>query len=125
MKEDFEKIERDIERKFVERPLMVEGIEGKEEIAENKEEKEAREEIIRELERDVLSAQARTRAQKQAADIRNQSEQDKIQRLLELAQTEGLAYAVEVAKKTDNPLLLDKFHDALVEDKIFKKYLQK
>jgi hypothetical protein len=125
MEKGFEKIEKDIESKFTERPLMVEGVEGKEEITENKEKKEAREEIVRELEKSALPARAKTQAQKQADDIRDQSEQGKVQRLLELAQTQGLAYAVEVVKKMDSPLLLDKFHDALVEDKIFKKYLQK
>ncbi|MCK4354863.1 hypothetical protein KAW43_00730 [Candidatus Parcubacteria bacterium] len=125
MEKGFEKIEKDIESKFAERPLMVEGVEGKEEITENKEEKEAREEIVRELKKSALPQRAKTQAQKQADDIQDQSEQGKVQRLLELAQTQGLAYAVEVVKKMNSPLLLDKFHDALVEDKIFKKYLQK
>lgn len=127
MEQSFEKEEKGVEEKFAERPstVRVEGIEGTREKEADKEERETREEIAAELEKVKLSPQAKAQTQKQADDIQKESEQGKIQRLLEMAEEQGLAYAVEVAKKMDNPLLLDKFHDILAENKLFKKYLNK
>jgi hypothetical protein len=123
----FEKKEKEIEEKFAEQPsiIKIEGVEGAREVKENKEEKEAREEIAKELEKVKLSPQIKTQTQKQADDIKDESEQGKVERLLEIAETQGLVYAVEVAKKMDSPLLLDKFHDVLAQNKLFKKYLDK
>lgn len=42
-------------------------------------------------------------------------ESKKIEHLLGLAQTKGLNFAVDVAKKTQDACLLDLFHDKLVE----------
>ena len=127
MEQGFEKKEKEIEEKFVEQPSMVnvEGIEDTREIEGGKEEKETQKEIAAELEKVKLSPQEKAQTQKQADDIQDESEQGKIQRLLEITETQGLAYAVEVAKKMDSALILDKFHDAVVENKLFKKYLEK
>ena len=127
MEQGFEKKEKEIKEKFAEHPSTVEtgGVESTREIEGDKEKEKTREEIAAELEKVKLSPQAKTQTQKQADDIKKESEQGKIQRLLEMAETQGLAYAVEVAKKMDSPLLLDKFHDVLAENKLFKKYLNK
>lgn len=119
--------EKDIEKKFAEQPSMVEveGIEDAREKEGDKEERETREEIAAELEKVKLSPQAKAQTQKQADDMQKESEQGKVQRLLEITEEQGLVYAVEVAKKMNNHLLLDKFHDALVENKLFRKYLEK
>ncbi|MDD5750760.1 MAG: hypothetical protein PHU56_03940 [Candidatus Pacebacteria bacterium] len=42
----------------------------------------------------------------------------KIEHLLNLAQTKGVDFAIEVAKKTDDACLLDLLHDKLVEQKM-------
>jgi len=42
----------------------------------------------------------------------------KIEHLLSLAQTKGINFAIEVAKKTEDACLLDLFHDKLVEKKL-------
>lgn len=127
MEQGFGKEEKGIEKKFAEQPSMVEveGIEGTREKEGDKEKRETREEIAAELEKVKLSPQAKAQTQKQADDMQKESEQGKVQRLLEITEEQGLVYAVEVAKKMNNHLLLDKFHDALVENKLFRKYLDK
>ena len=42
----------------------------------------------------------------------------KIEHLISLAQKHSVAFAIEVAKKTDDACLLDLFHDKLVEQKL-------
>lgn len=42
----------------------------------------------------------------------------KIEHLVGLAQKHSVAFAIEVAKKTDDACLLDLFHDKLVEQKL-------
>lgn len=42
----------------------------------------------------------------------------KIEHLLGLAQSKGVDFAIEVAKKTNDACLLDLFHDKLVEKKL-------
>lgn len=127
MDKGFEKIEKEIEKRFVERGSMIdiESIEGATETRENQETRQAREEIAAELEKEPLTAAAEGQARRQAEEMQSETEQGKIQRLLEIAETRGLAFAVETAKKMNDFALLDKFHDALVENQLFKKYLNK
>ena len=105
--------------------INIEGVESNREAQENKDRAEARQEIIREIEKTGLGPEETGQAAKQADDIKDETEQEQIQRLLELAEARGLVFAVETARKMNNHLLLDKFHDALVEDRIFRKYLNK
>jgi disulfide oxidoreductase YuzD len=127
MEQGFATIEKRLERKFVERPLMVRDvdIDDKQEFMESNEERQARAEIARELEKDRLSLPVKMQARMVADDIQEQSIERRVQKLMELADVQGLSFAVEVAKKMNDSLLLDKFYDALVEDKLFKGYLDK
>jgi imidazoleglycerol phosphate synthase glutamine amidotransferase subunit HisH len=82
MEQGFAKIEKGIERKFVERPLMVEGVGDKQEFMESKEKRQAREEIAEELEKDRLSLPVKVQARMVAGDIQEESIERRIQRLM-------------------------------------------
>jgi len=62
-----------------------------------------------------------TEAEKQADKLRDvQHEGRKIEQLLSLAQDKGVDFAVNVAKKTNDPTLLDLLHDKIVEKGLHK-----
>ena len=129
MEEFDKKIEKEPGQEYREEISPKETIEEKEEVLEKKElteqEKEERKEMEKEIEKVKLSPQAKVQAQKQADDIKKGTVQGKIQHLLDLAQSQGLAYAVEVVRKMDDPYLLDLFHDILAKEGLFKKFLEK
>ena len=123
-----EKIEKEAEKGY-EKPSFSEIREAEGEILEGKElgheKKKLREELEKEIEKVQLSPQARVQAQKEAEEIKKQTVQGKIRHLLDLAQAQGLAYAVEVARKMNDPYLLDLFHDTLAKEGLFKKFLKR
>ena len=129
MEEFDKKIEKEPGKEYREEISPKETIEEREEVLEKKEltekEKETRKEMEKEIEKVKLSPQAKVQAQKQAEDIKKGTVQGKIQHLLDLAQAQGLAYAVEVVRKMNDPYLLDLFHDTLAEEGRFKKFLEK
>ena len=129
MEQDIEKIEKEPGKEYREEISPKETIEKRGEVLEKEEstekEKEIRKELEKEIEKVKLSSQTKIQAQKQAEDIKKGTVQGKIQHLLDLAQTQGLAYAVEVVKKMNDPYLLDLFHDTLAEEGRFKKFLEK
>lgn len=87
-------------------------------------EKEEMEKLKREIEREKLPYEAKIEIEKEAEIIKRKTTQGKIKHLLDLAQARGLAYAVEVAKKMDDPYLLDIFHDILAKEGLYKKFLK-
>ena len=129
MEQDFEKIEKEPKEEYREKLPVSEPEEGKKEILERKEITEEKEKVRQELEKEIekikLSPQTKIQAQKQADELKKQTAQGKIQHLLDLAQSDGLAYAVEVVRKMNDPYLLDRFHDTLTKNGLFKKFLQK
>ena len=125
MERIFEKREKRIERKFIERPLMVRGVGDNQDFMESNEERQARAELAKELEKDRLSLPVKVQARMVADDIQEQSIERKVEKLMELADAQGVAFAVEVAEKINDSLLMDKFYDALIQDNLFRKYLNK
>lgn len=55
--------------------------------------------------------------------IRAESKERQIQLLTDLAFEKGIPHAIEVAKRLENPYLLDEFHDALV-DELYNKLIE-
>lgn len=49
----------------------------------------------------------------------------KIKELLDIGEKKGLVYAIERAKRSNDPFLLDVFHDILAKDGNYKKILKK
>ena len=129
MEEINKKIEKETREEYREKPSFAESAEGKEEILEKKElteeESKTRRELEKEIEKIKLSPQTNVQAQKQADEMKKQTAQGKIQHLLDLAQSNGVAYAVEVARKLNDAYLLDLFHDTLAKQGLFKKFLKK
>lgn len=57
--------------------------------------------------------------------ILNGEEIEKIKKLFVIAYEKDLYYATEVCKSLDDPFLLDLFHDILVRDGFYKKFIKK
>ena len=57
-----------------------------------------------------------------AQDIKTAGQDEKIKKLLLVAEQKGVVYAVSVAKKMDDPHVLDVFHDALAAQGFYKKF---
>lgn len=124
---DFEKIEKDIEREHPEKEADFEIEKETEQEITGEELLEERKKIKMEMEKEIekikISPQVKTQAQQQADDMKKQTVEGKIKHLLELAQTQGLAYSVEVAKKMNDAYLLDLYHDELAKEGRYKKFL--
>lgn len=69
---------------------------------------------------DSLKMQAAVHAQ----SIRSLDEEKKIKKLIDLAKVKGVVYAVNVAKKMDDPYVLDMLHDILAKEGYYKKFTQ-
>mgnify|MGYP001591175717 CR=1 FL=1 len=93
-----------------------EVIEKKEELT-NEEINGLREEI----EKTNLDESLASQVEEQAQNIKSLKNDQKIKKLLEIADDKGVVYAVNVAKKMDDPYILDTFHDALLEKGYYKK----
>lgn len=53
---------------------------------------------------------------KKAKEIKTEEKERQIQLLTDLAFEKGVVHATEVAKKLDDPYILDEFHDTLVDE---------
>lgn len=62
--------------------------------------------------------------QQQVGEIADLAEPDKLTHLKSVALKHGVAKAVKVAQKINNPWLLDKFHDMIMDDPELKKQLE-
>lgn len=114
----------------LETPLTKEKpIKFEEEIAEVKERaeelktKEVRQ-IRDQIEKTDLDDQLKIQAATQAQSIKQLDEEKKIKKLLALAKSKGVIYAVNVAKKMDDPYVLDLLHDILAQEGYYKKFIK-
>ena len=71
-----------------------------------------------------LDDNLKIQAQSHAQQIKSLEEEEKLKHLLEIARSKGVIYAVNVAKKMDDPYVLDKFHDMLTEKGMYKKFMK-
>lgn len=97
------------------------------EVLERKElterEKQEREMLKQEIEKTGLLLKSQPQAIRQSAKIKMQSNtQGQIKYLLVLAQTKGLCFAIQTAKQTKDPYLIDLFHDILAKQGLYKKF---
>ena len=53
---------------------------------------------------------------KKAKELKGEKKERQIQLLTDLAFEKGVSHATEVAKKLDDPFILDEFHDTLVDE---------
>lgn len=111
--------------------------EGRERIsAEEKEELEKRElppeeeeaihqQLRKEIEMMELSEELKAEAAQKAKKIEFLGEKEKMKRLIEIARERGVVFSVGVAKDMNDPYVLDTFHDLLVKEGFYKKFLKK
>ncbi len=118
-----------IEKKSEEVYPTGEPIEVASEIKENieKEEKLTSEEIQElrgKIEEADLDDDLKTQVQSHANDLNTLEEESKLKKLLEIANIKGVIFAVNVAKKMNDPYILDLLHDKLVEGGYYKSFLK-
>ncbi len=80
--------------------------------------------IRQEIENMDLNDSLKTETQVQADKIRSLKEQEKIKNLLKIAKDKGVIFAVNVAKKMNDPYILDTFHDTLAKEGYYKEFLK-
>ena len=75
-----------------------------------------------EIEKTELDDHLKAQAHSHAQDIQSLGGEEKIQKLLLLAKEKGVVYAVNVAKKMNDPFLVDALHDALAKEGYYKQF---
>lgn len=90
----------------------------------SEEETREREELIKKIkEKELeLSSQKRIAILKEGEKIKKQTVQRQIDYLLFLVQQYGLTFAINAAKATNDPFLIDLFHDILAKEGLYKKF---
>ena len=116
-KDDLEKIS--LPKEIVEPLVEKERVEAKENISEEK--LRALKNKIEKTDLDDVSA---AQAQTQAQSVKSLQEEGKIKKLLAIAKSKGVVYAVAVAKKMNDPYVLDMLHDTLVKEGLYKQFLK-
>lgn len=84
-------------------------------------EKIVSDELKREIEMMELEEKLKPEAEKAREKIEFLGEKDKIEHLLEIAREKGLVFAIQVAKKMNEPYLLDLLHDTLAQEGFYLK----
>ena len=80
--------------------------------------------IRQELEAIDLDDESKNQVTHHASDFQSLEIQQKTEKLLHLAKEKGVVFAINVAKKMDDPFVLDTFHDLLVKEGYYKKFLK-
>lgn len=88
----------------------------------SQEEKIVSAELRREIEMMELDEKLKDEAEKKAQKISFLGEEEKIQHLLKIAREKGVIFAVQVAKKMNDPYLLDIFHDILAKEGYYQNF---
>jgi len=83
---------------------------------------EVREKLKEEIKKLELPTQKRIAVLKESEKIKKQTVQRQIDYLLFLAQQKGLAFAIKAANATNDPFLIDLFHDILAKRGLYKNF---
>jgi len=78
-------------------------------------------ELRKEIELMELDDEAKKEAKKKAEKIEFLGEKEKIEHLLAMAREKGVFFAIQVARKMNEPYLLDILHDTLAQEGFYKK----
>lgn len=79
-------------------------------------------ELRREIEMMELDDKLKEEAQKKAEKIEFLGEKEKIGHLLDLARQRGVVFAIQVARRMNEPYLLDILHDTLAQEGFYKDF---
>ncbi len=88
------------------------------------EEEAIRQQIKREIEVMELTPELQEEAAKKAKKIEFLGEKEKLEHLMVIVKERGLVFVVKVAKDMNDPYVLDIFHDILVKEGFYKKFLK-
>lgn len=120
----FREIPKNTEREIAE--LEKRLIEKKLELAKKKEADKHDKEIIKEVLKEKIEKPAPPKVTlvappskvvvKKAKELKTEKKERQIQLLTDLAFEKGVVHATEVAKKLEDPYILDEFHDTLVDE---------
>jgi hypothetical protein len=80
------------------------------------------EELRREIELMETDENSRDEAKIKSDKIKFLGEDEKLEHLLSLAREKGVVFAIQVAKKMNEPFLLDTLHDALAKEGYYQKF---
>jgi len=100
-------------------------VEQRENIVERKELSQDEKRVSAELRREVglmeLDENLKKEAEKKAEKIEFLGEKEKVEHLLQMAREKGITFAIQVARKMNDPYLLDILHDTLAQEGFYKK----
>ncbi len=83
------------------------------------------EELKREIDLMQVDDNLKKEAEQKANKIQFLADDDKLKKLLELAREKGVIFAIQVAKKMNDPFLLDTLHDILAKEGYYQKFMKK
>jgi len=89
------------------------------------EDKLVSDELNRQIEMLESDPSTKKEAEVEREKIEYLGEKDKIEHLLEMARTRGVVFAIQVARKMNEPFLLDTLHDILEENGYFQNFIKK
>ncbi len=81
-------------------------------------------ELRREIEIMEVDDKTKAEAEKKAQKIEFLGEKEKIEHLLKIAREKGVFFAIQVARRMNEPYLLDILHDTLAQEGFYKKIAQ-
>ena len=85
-------------------------------------EKIVSEELRKEIEMMELDDATKGEAEKKAQKISFLGEEEKIENLLRIAREKGVVFAIQVARRMNEPYLLDILHDTLAREGFYKDF---
>jgi len=106
-------------------PIVEQGTEQEltpEKRAEKKEDRIVLGELRQEIEKMELDDNGKVEAEKAREKISFLGEKEKIDHLLELARQKGVVFAIQVARRMNEPYLLDILHDTLAQEGYYKDF---
>ncbi len=83
------------------------------------------EELRREIEMMEMDDKSKDEAKKKAEKIEFLGEKEKVEHLLQIAREKGVVFAIQVARRMNEPYLLDILHDTLAKEGFYLKMGQK
>jgi len=82
-------------------------------------------ELRREIELMNVDDNLKKLAEQKANKISFLADDDKLKHLLQVAKEKGVLFAIQTAKKMNDPFLLDTLHDALAREGYYKDFTKK
>ncbi len=82
------------------------------------------EELKREIELMQVDDNLKKEAEVKAGKMAFLANDEKLKKLLEIAKEKGVIFAIDIAKKMNDPFLLDALHDILAKEGYYQKFIK-